>query len=162
MPSPAFVICRLYSKDRCDWCEVVPHCTFDLPFFNRILCVHPELLSCVWLFATPWIVACQAPLSMEFSRQGYWSGLLFPTPRDLPDPGIRPASSPPAGRVLPLSHQASPVKYFNWFIFINLPSSACKRVTKDFLKSMVSNNSFWAVRKPEVTVWQCFPPAPPA
>ena len=43
-------------------------------------------------FATLWIVACQAPLSMEFPRQEYWSGLPFPTPGDLPDPGIKPAS----------------------------------------------------------------------
>ena len=40
----------------------------------------------------PWTVACQAPLSMEFSRQEYWSGLPFPTPGDLPDPGIEPGS----------------------------------------------------------------------
>ena len=41
---------------------------------------------------TPWTVACQAPLPMEFSRQEYWSGLLFPTPGDLPDPGMEPLS----------------------------------------------------------------------
>ena len=40
------------------------------------------------LFATPWSVARQAPLSMGFSRQGYWSGVPFPSPGDLPDPGI--------------------------------------------------------------------------
>ena len=45
--------------------------------------------------ATPWTVACQAPLSMGFSRQEYWSGLLFPSPGDLPNPGIKPTS--PAG-----------------------------------------------------------------
>ena len=41
---------------------------------------------------TPWTVACQAPLSMGFSRQEYWSGLPFPSPGDLPDPGIEPGS----------------------------------------------------------------------
>ena len=41
---------------------------------------------------TSWTVACQAPLSMEFSRQEYWSRLLFPPPGDLPDPGIEPGS----------------------------------------------------------------------
>ena len=41
---------------------------------------------------TPWTVACQAPLSMRFSRQEYWSGLPFPSPGDLPDPGIEPGS----------------------------------------------------------------------
>jgi len=40
--------------------------------------------------ATPWTVACQAPLSMGFSSQEYWSGLPFPFPGDLPDPGIKP------------------------------------------------------------------------
>ena len=41
-------------------------------------------------FATPWTIARQAPLSMGFSRQEYWRGLLFPLPEDLPDPGIKP------------------------------------------------------------------------
>ena len=49
-------------------------------------------LSCVWLFETQWTVAYQAPLSMGFSRQEYWDGLLFPSPGDLPDPGIEPRS----------------------------------------------------------------------
>ena len=40
----------------------------------------------------PWTVGCQAPLSMGFSRQEYWSGLPFPSPGDLPDPGIKPKS----------------------------------------------------------------------
>ena len=43
-------------------------------------------------FATPWTAAYQAPLSMGFSRQEYWSGLPFPSPVDLPDPGIEPRS----------------------------------------------------------------------
>ena len=41
---------------------------------------------------TPWTVACQAPLNLGFPRQEYWSGLPFPSPGDLPDPGIKPAS----------------------------------------------------------------------
>ena len=49
-------------------------------------------LSRVRLFAIPWTVAYQAPLSMGFSRQEYWSGLPFPSPGDLPDPGIEPWS----------------------------------------------------------------------
>ena len=49
-------------------------------------------LSRVQLFATLWTVAPQAPLSMGFSRQEYWSGLPFPSPGDLPDPGIEPGS----------------------------------------------------------------------
>ena len=50
------------------------------------------MLSHVQLFEIPWTVACQAPLSMEFSRQEYWSGLVLPSPEDLPDPGIEPGS----------------------------------------------------------------------
>ena len=57
------------------------------------LCVCAcELLSRVWLFATPWTVAHQVPLSMTFSRQEYWGWLSFPSPGDLPNPGIAPRS----------------------------------------------------------------------
>ena len=49
-------------------------------------------LSCVRLFATPWTVSYQAPPSMGFSRQEYWNGLPFPSPEDLPNPGIKPWS----------------------------------------------------------------------
>ena len=51
-----------------------------------------QLLSHVQVFATPWTVACQAPLSMGFPRQECWSWLPFPSPEDLPDPGIEPRS----------------------------------------------------------------------
>ena len=65
-------------------------------FVSSCVCVHVCVCVCmlshVQLFATPCTVAHQAPLSMEFSRQEYWSGLPFPTPRDLPDPGIKPLS----------------------------------------------------------------------
>ena len=60
---------------------------------------------------TPWTVARQAPLSMGFPRQEYWSGLSFPPPWYLPDPGIKPeASVAPALQAasLPLSHRGSP------------------------------------------------------
>ena len=51
-----------------------------------------ESLGCVRLFAIPWTVARQAPLSMGFSRQEYWSGLPFLSPGDFPDTGIEPTS----------------------------------------------------------------------
>ena len=66
-------------------------------------------LSRVQLFATPWTVAYNAPPSMRFSRQQYWSGLPFPSPEDLPNPGIEPRSpaleadaltSEPPGKIL--------------------------------------------------------------
>ena len=63
------------------------------------VCVYvcAQSLSLVQLCATPWTVAHQAPLSMGFPRQEYWSGLPFPPPEDLPDPGIKPMSPALAG-----------------------------------------------------------------
>ena len=54
--------------------------------------VCTRVLSCVQLFAILWMVAHYIPLSMEFSRHEYWSGLPFPSPGDLPDPGTEPLS----------------------------------------------------------------------
>ena len=56
------------------------------------VCVCAQLLSHTWLFAIPWAIACQAPLSMEFFRQEYWSGLPFLPLGELPDPGFEPTS----------------------------------------------------------------------
>ena len=64
-------------------------------------------LSRVRLFETPWTVALQAPLSVGFPRQEYWSGLPFPSPEDLPGPGIEPLSPALAGRFFTLSHLGS-------------------------------------------------------
>ena len=60
-----------------------------------------KFLSRVQLFGTPWIVAYQAPLSMEFSRQEYSSGVPFPSPGDLPDPRIEPRSPALQAEALP-------------------------------------------------------------
>ena len=54
--------------------------------------VHARMFSRIPLFATPWTAAHQAPLSVEFPRQEYWSGLPFPSPGDLPNPGIESGS----------------------------------------------------------------------
>ena len=76
-------------------------CTIWLPCETTVLClswdkvrmdVKVKSLSRVRLFAIPWTVAYQAPRSIGFSRQEYWSGLLFPSPGDLPNPGIKPGS----------------------------------------------------------------------
>ena len=57
---------------------------------SKLVITFLNHFSCVLLFVTPWTVTCQAPLSMGFSRQEYWSGLLCPPPGDLSDPGIKP------------------------------------------------------------------------
>ena len=83
---------------------------------KEIFLMHPvcmlSLFSHVQLFVTLWFVAHHAPLSMGFSRQECWSGLPWPLPGDLPDPGIKPRSPvAPAMQAfsLPLSHQGSPM-----------------------------------------------------
>ena len=86
-------------------CIQITHLLHNLHFSPvRIPCLSVRLnydkvkmkmksLSCVWLFATPKTVAYQAPPSVVFSRQEYWSGLPFTSPGDLPNPGIKPGSS---------------------------------------------------------------------
>ena len=74
-----------------------------------MMCVCAQLLHCVQLFVSPWTIACQAPLPVEYSRQEYWNGVPFPpTPGELPDPGIEPKS--PAWQVdsLPLLPPGKP------------------------------------------------------
>ena len=61
-------------------------------FLLVCLCAVSAVFSASGLFVAPWTVACQSPLSIEFSRQEYWSGLPCAPPGDLPDPGIEPMS----------------------------------------------------------------------
>ena len=89
-----------------------------------LICVH--ILSHVRLFATQWTVARQAPLSMGFPRQEYWSGLPFPSPGDLADPGIE--TIPPVSPALwedslplePLGKSAPLTAHFNSFFVISI------------------------------------------
>ena len=75
------------SKSTCTTISL--QCTEQVPSHTK---VKVKSLSRVRLFVTLWTVARQAPLSTGFSRQEYWSGLPFPSPGDLPDPGIKPGS----------------------------------------------------------------------
>ena len=82
--------------------------------FPMALKVKVKSLSRVRLFVTLWTVALQAPLSVGFSRQEYWSGLPFPSPGDLPNPGIEPrspalqadalTSEPPTCKTFPITN----------------------------------------------------------
>ena len=108
-------------------------------------------LGCVHLFATPWTIAPQAPLFMEFSRQEYWSGLPFPFPGDLPDPGIEsesPAlhtdsllSEPPGKLQCQLYHHSynkgssiTEIRYVVIFLSVRTAVSINKTLSKSFLK----------------------------
>ena len=83
------------------------------------VCAGSVLLSCVPFFATPWTVVCQAPLSMGFPGPEYWSGLPFPSPGDLPNPGIKPRS--PALQVYTLTSEP-PGKLFKHVQFSSVQS----------------------------------------
>ena len=89
------------------------------------MCMLSHFIS-VQLFATLWTVAHQAPLSMVFSGQEYWSGLPCPPPGDLPNPGIKlasPGSLALQVDSLPLSHQGSPIKGLLFEIILSGPRS---------------------------------------
>ena len=95
--------------------------------------VKVKSLSHVWLSATPWTVAHQAPPSVGFSRQEYWSGLPFPSPGDLPNPGIEPRSPALQPDTLPCMKQN--VKCFKIVLFnshINIRKPSLKN-NSDFL-----------------------------
>ena len=84
--TPSWLLCAfsLYN--------LLTSCTYHFVSPSSLVKVKVKSLSCVRLFATPWTVAYQVPPSMGFSRQEYWSGLPFPSPGKLPDPGIEPGS----------------------------------------------------------------------
>ena len=78
---------------------------------------HGAVLICVWIFATPLTVNCQAPLFMGCSRQEYWSGLPFPSPGDLPNPGIEPVFTALQLDSLPTESSREAHNYINWLQF---------------------------------------------
>ena len=114
-------------------------------------------LSCVWLSVTPWTVAHQAPPSMEFSRQEYWSGLSFPSPGDLPDPGIEPRSPELQADALPSEppgkHQKSQMEFSRpeslsgWpFPSLgDLPNPGIEPVTQDSLSHFLNGRNHYAL-----------------
>ena len=82
------------------------------------MCMHQTAqcpLSPLWLFVALWTVACQAPLSMGFSRQEHLSGLPFPSPGDFPSPGIKPVSPALQADSLSLSYQGRPLNSVRWY-----------------------------------------------
>ena len=90
-PISKYMIFRAYVPNPWEWVSL------KLGYFYilYILCACMQsCFSCFWLSLTLWTIAHQAPLSMEFSRQEYWSGLPYPPPGDFSNPGIEPGSPP--------------------------------------------------------------------
>ena len=93
----------------------IPRCGRNYP--KPIQVLHTSIagivciLSHVALFATPWILACQDPLSVEFPRQEYWSGLPFPPPGGFPDRGFKPVYAALAGRFFTTEPPEIPVLF---------------------------------------------------
>ena len=79
--------------------------TFD----QKFVVVALQSLSHAQLFETSWTIAQQAPLSVGFAKQEYWSGFPFPSPGDLPKPEIEPTSPALTGRFFTTEHQGSPI-----------------------------------------------------
>ena len=89
-------------------------CILVIKFLLVMPTCQPSHFSHVWLFVTPGTVACQAPLSMVFSRQEYWSGLPCSPPGHLPNPGIKLMAPSLQADSLPLSHQGSPLSVISF------------------------------------------------
>ena len=94
--------------------------------------VRAKSFSRVWPCVTPWTVACSAPLTTGYSRQEYWSGLPFPSPGDLPDPGIEPRS--PAMEADALTSEPPRMKQKN------------KKVTRSMIQSKSNKNAKFGER----------------
>ena len=95
-----------------------------------VVCHVLTRFTYVWLFVTPWTVAHQAPLSMGFSRQEYWSGLPFPSPGDLLEQGMEPMSPVLQVDALPLSHLGNSYKlaiFWNFKVYTDFHSKQCSQ-----------------------------------
>ena len=112
--------------------------------------VKVKSLSRVRLFVTPRTVAYQAPPSMEFSRQEYWSGLPFPSPGDLPNPGIEPGS--PALEADALTSEP-PGKHFPYFSAVAFMRKAKPKVYSVHLQYMSSRTCILSFTQKTLGLW---------
>ena len=111
----------LHYEIKRNWDYRTEHAMFTASLECKVkVKVKGKSLSCVRLFATPWTVAHQAPPSMGFSRQEYWSGLPFSSPGDLPDPGIEPRSPAIQADALTSEPPGKPLFLPNWAGFLIL------------------------------------------
>ena len=113
--------------------------SFIFHIFNNILSPLLVAQSCPTLVAL-WTVTYQAPLYMGFSRQGYWSGLPFPSPGDLPDPGIKPRSPALQADALPSKPQGK-----SSIIFNNMIKKILTRIYKVNTWYIWKNKAYWNI-----------------
>ena len=126
----------------CSFCGLKTHSYVipEMPMWKQAVAVYLKLLiamllllrkvkvkslNCVRLIATPWTVARQAPLSMGFSRQEYWSGLPFPSLGDLSNPGIKPRSPALQADALSSEPPGKPLTKKRWHSTGNEPATWC-------------------------------------
>ena len=115
------LVCNIHPSPR----EQTASCTDSVTSGSLVAKSCPTLVI-------PWTVACQAPLSMRFSRQEYWSGLPFPSPGDLPNPGIEPRSPALQGDSFPSELQENPNIYLSTREqTVSYTDSVTRRLTKD-------------------------------
>ena len=119
-----FIVCLLYTRIFCFLLQMLTSCLDIIFIFYKLIKglrwlaikdsqmyinIKVKVLRHVQLFGTPWTVACQAPLSMGFSRQEYWSGSPIPSPGGLPNPGIKPGSPALQADSLPSEPLGKPI-----------------------------------------------------
>ena len=124
-----------------------------------------QFINCVQLFETLWTVACQAPLSMGFSRQEYWSGLTFPSSGDLPDPGIKPTSllsTALADAVFTTSSPGKPLYFVAGILCIHFHLSFLKTLKHRFyyyslftMRKLRENDLFMDMQLPDDREFRC-------
>ena len=123
-------------------------CLLQADIIALYLYIYAQSLSCIQLFVTLWTVALQAPLSMGFSRQEFWSGLPSSPPEDLPNPGIDPSLSYllhwQAGS-LPLTPSGRPYISVSTFFFLLCPKWVCRAGLIKTLIS-ISRHSFYSAK----------------
>ena len=134
------------------------HCRQILYRLNKQGSPIVKSLSCVRLFVTPWTTAAsQAPLSMGFSRQEYWSGLPLPSPGDLPDSGIEPRSPTLQADALPSKPWGKPLE--SPIVTLNY-SDLDRRQTEDLEPQNFRNPDGKTLEAPQEISWLGFDLAP--
>ena len=115
LPNPGIkhLLCLLH-------CQRISYC-WAIRKVLTVVWSEVKSLSHVQLFGTPWTVVHQVPLSMGFSRQEYWSGLPFPSPGDLPNPGIEPGSPALQADALPPEPPGKPGRCFSFILLLHAP-----------------------------------------